>query len=562
MKKLLLFFLLTFALAGCSDDLVERCQYPPKVVDQTDQLSNKTKELFLNFDFPFGVYPVLYTVDKIEDKVETGSVADDIFKQLAKDKDTYPDFKEVGFLVVVSQDPELIQVRMGRRYKSYCDLTGVTAGDEYLSLQKSLPEDGINKSLTSMLEMVSVRVDERNALSGVKKWRISGAITTVENLLDYVGTPSENFYGRVILTPLMALLSSLNRLFGSWGFALIVLFGVAFLIKYMLKRMLYRMLADRLLLAKVLDGLFNLTVGLFFSLSAAGAAFLLSNGRMEDMIALEALGVPFVDHMLADASTFNVTGSFMLVSVFVIMWALKLLLNDCFVLSLLPEEAQQSIYRKNNGPDAEFSLNSAPYSAQFTSYLIQVGADMFFLAIAACFLLPEVLIWIGVALALFDFISNVIQLRTIMKQAVPQVRNVMSGKIFRRFAVILVECVVILVIASFLDPRPERKQIDYAEVPTEVISAEELEGLYTLESRSAEGPQYATAELKNIGEDQYRLLVTRNGNQRVFTLDFEPDNLMFYSEDLGYGKVKYNKALGTLKVEFKVDYETTWTFSK
>ena len=91
MKKLILFFLLTFVLVGCSDDLTERCLYPPKVIDQTEQLSNKTKELFLNYDFPFGVYPVLYTVDTIKDKVETGSVADDIFKKLAKDKETYPD---------------------------------------------------------------------------------------------------------------------------------------------------------------------------------------------------------------------------------------------------------------------------------------------------------------------------------------------------------------------------------------------------------------------------------------------------------------------------------------
>ena len=95
-----------------------------------------------------------------------------------------------------------------------------------------------------------------------------------------------------------------------------------------------------------------------------------------------------------------------------------------------------------------------------------------------------------------------------------------------------------------------------------MISSSELEGLYTLESNSDSGLKYATAELKKIADDEYRLLVTRNGNQRVFTLSYEPDNLMFYSEDLGYGKVKYNKALETLKVEFKVDYETTWTLSK
>jgi hypothetical protein len=141
MKKLILFFLLTFTLAGCSDDLNERCQYPPKVLDQNEQLSNKTRELFVNYDFPFGVYPILYTVDKIDDKVKTGCVADDIFKKLAKDKETYPDFKDVGLLVVVSQDPELIQIRMGKRYEAYCNLTGVTAGEEYITLQKTLPEE-------------------------------------------------------------------------------------------------------------------------------------------------------------------------------------------------------------------------------------------------------------------------------------------------------------------------------------------------------------------------------------------------------------------------------------
>lgn len=562
MKKLILFFLLTFVLVGCSDDLTERCLYPPKVIDQTEQLSNKTKELFLNYDFPFGVYPVLYTVDTIKDKVETGSVADDIFKKLAKDKETYPDFKDVGFLVVVSNDPELIQVRMGKRYDAYCNLTGVTAGEEYISLQKTIPQDGINKSMVAMLEMVSVRVDERNALSGIKKSRINGAISAAENALDYIGTPSENLYGRAVLTPLMAILSSLNRLFGSWGVALIVLFGIAYLVKLMFQKMLFRLLINNQRLAQVLDGILGFIVGLFFSLSAAGAAFLLSSGRMEDMIALEALGVPFVDYMLADVSNFKASSSVLLVSVFVVLWALKFLLNDYFILSLLPDEVQKAHYLSTMGPDAEYSSSDAPYALNFGSTLGQIIGSLFFLTIAAFFLLPKMLIWIGVAVAFAALCSNLFRMITVMMVAAPEVRDCMKVKLFINMVIILIICVLVLVVAYFLDPRPEREQIDYDAVPTEVISSSELEGLYTLESNSDSGLKYATAELKKIADDEYRLLVTRNGNQRVFTLSYEPDNLMFYSEDLGYGKVKYNKALETLKVEFKVDYETTWTLSK
>lgn len=562
MKKLIFIFLLTFVLAGCSADLTERCQYPPKVIDKTEQLSNKTKELFLNFDFPFGVYPVLYSLDTIEDKVTTGRVADDIFKQLSKDSKTYPDFKDVGFLVVVSQDPELIQVRMGARYQSYCNLTGVTAGEEYLALQQALPEDGINKSLVSMLEMVSVRVDERNALTGAKKWRISNAIATAENLLDYVGTPSENLFGRAVMTPMMTILSFLNRVFGSWGLALIILFGVAFLIKLMLQKLLYRALAEQVMWANFLDAILSFVVGLFFSLSAAGAAFILSNGRMEDMIAVKALGVPFVDYMIADVSNFRAADSFLLVSAFIFAWALKVLLNGLFFMSLLPDEVQEELYLSTMGPDAELSGTPAPYTIQFGNNLIWSVVSLFSLALAAYFLLPKAMLWIGVAIGITSFFSNVLQLRANMKTIIPQVRASMRAKLWKRLAIILASCAVVLLIAYFMDPRPERKQVNYEAVPTEVISPVELEGLYTLESRSSEGLQYATAELKKTGDDQYRLLVTRHGNQRVFTLSFEPENLMLYSEDLGYGKVKYNKTLETLKVEFEIDYDTTWTLSK
>lgn len=562
MKKLILFFLLTLVLVGCSDDLNERCQYPPKVLDRTEQLSNKTKELFLNFEFPFGVYPVLYTIDKIDDKVKTGSVADDIFENLAEDTEAYPDFEDVGFLVVVSQDPELIQVRMGKRYATYCNLVGVTAGEEYISLQKALPEDGLNKSLVSMLEMVSVRVDERNALSGIRKWRISGALSAAESLLGYVGTPSENLFGRAVMTPLMAILSTLNRLFGNWGVALVILFAVAFLIKLMLKKLLYRVLAEQKMWAQVLDGFIGYVIGLFFSLSAAAAAFMLSSGRMEDMLAIEALGVPYIDHLIADVSSFKATGSALIVSVFVVVWALKLLLDDVFVMSLFPEEIQKSHYLATVGPDGDYAKNSAPYVSAFYANVFQVGGILFSVTIAAYFFLPKAMIWIGVAVGVSALISSLLKLRTIMRQVDLQVKDCMKSNMLINFGVIMVLCTAIIIIAFFLDPRPERKQIDFENVPTEVISTSALEGLYTLESRTSEGPQYATAELKHIGEDQYRLLVTRHGNQRVFTLSFEPDNLMFYSEDLGYGKVKYNKALETLKVEFEIDYETTWILSK
>lgn len=566
-KYLWLLVLPLLFLVSCSDSLEESCKYKPKIIDETGHLSNKTKELFLNFDYPFGVYPVLYNLDTIEDKIKTGSTADDIFKRLSKDKHQYRDFKQVGFLVLVSEDPELIQVRMGKRYDSYCNLTGITSGKEYISLQQSITDNGINKSLLSFLKLVSVRIDERNALPDIKKGRINGALSTVNNMLEYAGTPSRTFYGRVILKPLLVFISAIYRIFNSWGFAIFLLFGCAFFIRMSLEKVLLRSLSHKPLLANLLNGFLSFIFGLLFSISAAGAACILSSGRMEDMIALNALGIPFIEMLATDVSNFEVTSSRWLVSFFVLMWTLKTILIDEFYLSLLPSEVQKENYVNyqkflgNTEIDASL-VEDAPYTTYYTSYLSNVVWQMFLLAVAAFFLLPEMILRIGIAISFTAFLANMWKLRSLMSKAVPDIRSHMRGKLLLNMGVIFILSLIVLIVVPAMDPRPERRVVDYEGIKTEVIEPVILEGNYTIESSTADNSRYGSAILKKITDREYRLFVMQDERQRVFSVFYDSENMMFSSDELGFGIVHYNKILETIKVEFNINTHTKWILSK
>lgn len=208
MKKtslFLSFFIALFLFSACTDD-TEQCLYSPKVFDTGDLLSNRVKEEFLNFDYPAGIVPILFAVDSIE-PIQMGAYADECFNDLVDSISESRDFKHRGMLVLVSKNPKLIQIRLGNRYRVYCNMTGATSGLDYLDLQKQIQERGVEETLPLFLQNTSVRIQELNELPSYKKYRINSAISVISTCLEYIGTPSENFYGKCVLTPILKITS-------------------------------------------------------------------------------------------------------------------------------------------------------------------------------------------------------------------------------------------------------------------------------------------------------------------------------------------------------------------
>lgn len=110
----------------------------------------------------------MYYTPEITPLIEVGSYADEKFDELTAQLPEKNDFEERGMLIIISDSPQLIQIRMGDRYRVYCNMSGATMGPDYLELQKQLSTKTIADVLPSFLQQTCVRVTELNSLSTYK----------------------------------------------------------------------------------------------------------------------------------------------------------------------------------------------------------------------------------------------------------------------------------------------------------------------------------------------------------------------------------------------------------
>lgn len=579
MKKiyLLLSFLSAFfLLSACSDD-TEQCLYSPKVFDTGNLLSNKVKEEFLNFDYPAGIVPVLFAADSIE-PIKMGAYADECFDALMDSISESKDFKRRGMLVLVSRNPELIQIRLGSRYRVYCNMTGATSGVDYLNLQKQLREKGIEETLPLFLQNTSVRIQELNALPSYKKYRINSAVSAISTCLEYIGTPSENFYGKCVLTPILKTTSLGYYVFKSWLLTFMFVCLIMLLCRWALFLVVKRLLQKHVIGLIWSQKIINWGLGLLFSISAAASAIILSSGRMEDAIALQAIGVPFIENFQIAAADYVLKTSFVAAFFFVLMYALKRnIVSDIFLYSLLEPEKQQAIYHNLSdaqkttlviGHEADLSKveeSSEPYSELFTSRVSQRETmTIVSLAMAALFLIPRPLIIMGIALTIYPLAGQCVKIyHVVSNNTLPeQIKRDRRTSLITNLLIIFIIAFITVLMGLFFNPMPDKKEIDLNEARTELVTSDRLEGNYTVSKSIAGQVQVSSGIIKKIKNGAFQLLITGKSSPKVYKLGFDADEMIFVSEELGNGIIHYDKDLDKIKVVFTINEHTTWTISK
>ena len=579
MKKiyLLLSFLSAFfLLSACSDD-TEQCLYSPKVFDTGNLLSNKVKEEFLNFDYPAGIVPVLFAADSIE-PIKMGAYADECFDALVDSISESKDFKRRGMLVLVSRNPELIQIRLGSRYRVYCNMTGATSGVDYLNLQKQIREKGIEETLPLFLQNTSVRIQELNALPSYKKYRINSAVSAISTCLEYIGTPSENFYGKCVLTPIMKTTSLGYYVFKSWLLTFMFVCLIMLLCRWALFLVVKRLLQKHVIGLIWSQKIINWGLGLLFSISAAASAIILSSGRMEDAIALQAIGVPFIENFQIAAADYVLKTSFVAAFFFVLMYALKRnIVSDIFLYSLLEPEKQQAIYHNLSdaqkttlviGHEADLSKveeSSEPYSELFTSRVSQRETmTIVSLAMAALFLIPRPLIIMGIALTIYPLAGQCAKIyHVVSNNTLPeQIKRDRRTSLITNLLIIFIIAFITVLMGLFFNPMPDKKEIDLNEARTELVTSDRLEGNYTVSKSIAGQVQVSSGIIKKIKNGAFQLLITGKSSPKVYKLGFDADEMIFVSEELGNGIIHYDKDLDKIKVVFTINEHTTWTISK
>lgn len=579
MKKiyLLLSFLSAFfLLSACSDD-TEQCLYSPKVFDTGNLLSNKVKEEFLNFDYPAGIVPVLFAADSIE-PIKMGAYADECFDALVDSISESKDFKRRGMLVLVSRNPELIQIRLGSRYRVYCNMTGATSGVDYLNLQKQIREKGIEETLPLFLQNTSVRIQELNALLSYKKYRINSAVSAISTCLEYIGTPSENFYGKCVLTPILKTTSLGYYVFKSWLLTFMFVCLIMLLCRWALFLVVKRLLQKHVMGLIWSQKIINWGLGLLFSISAAASAIILSSGRMEDAIALQAIGVPFIENFQIAAADYVLKTSFVAAFFFVLMYALKRnIVSDIFLYSLLEPEKQQAIYHNLSdaqkttlviGHEADLSKveeSSEPYSELFTSRVSQRETmTIVSLAMAALFLIPRPLIIMGIALTIYPLAGQCVKIyHVVSNNTLPeQIKRDRRTSLITNLLIIFIIAFITVLMGLFFNPMPDKKEIDLNEARTELVTSDRLEGNYTVSKSIAGQVQISSGIIKKIKNGAFQLLITGKSSPKVYKLGFDSDEMIFVSEELGNGIIHYDKDLDKIKVVFTINEHTTWTISK
>jgi hypothetical protein len=571
-------FVIVFALllTSCSDKSIHT-EFSPTIIEgeSSSAMPSGLKEIFLNFDYPPGIIPVACYVDSISPAIRTGSYADELFEEIADKYEGTGSFQKRGMLVLVSESPRLIQVRVGDKYSTYCSMVGATSGNEYLSLQQQLTDKSFEDVFPHFLEVVTVRIDELNAISLYKKWRMNDVIGFISRFLDYAGSPSENFYGSWFLRPIMIVIAFFSNASDSYFIGIFFTLSILLIGRYFLILWLSKLTKQKVV---IMMNILNFLLGLFFSISVAAAALVLSSGRMEDMIALHSMGIPYIESLIDMVSDYSIGKSILTIFAFILLFELKLIFDTrLFLLNLYPASVQREYYEKsdafNKGAmlvDSNTDMNEVensptPYTVLFRSKMAKdIGLYSFVLGVAAFAILPQVVMYVGIVIAILSLFKTALNARMILKSHNYKNLNE-NSRIESLWGPIIIVSIVTIVFASaayFMNPAPNRKDIAYSPTASQVIDSSTLIGNYTLE-QSVEGrvTGYGSVMIKQKVNTEFAMLVTWQYDPQTYTLIYDEDAMTFYNDRLGIGEIHYDRELDIIKIIFKIQ-NTVWTLSK
>jgi hypothetical protein len=317
------------------------------VIDEVGLLTDATRTLLSAIRFPEGTAVIVRTVDSIP-AVKMGRYATDRMPeerqwQLLRPRGflrTY--FRQDpawarGVYVLLSRNPELMQIRFGQDLRLAAYQEGLAAGDWYREQQEFAGgevEYELEKTLLDLAKRMEPIAESRWPLSWARA-TVSWVQSDIEDFL----APSDGLYSRHVLANYIRVAA----LFGGTGsvvrFVAFNLIGFALLWGAGKKILLEKLLLPRTrngFLRFLLVGLSNLAL-LGVLVTAFATMALLSHGRIEDELALEALGLPFFSKLGFDSAMFSTTGGLWLA----IPGALIALVRDIGEIALDAEAAKQ-----------------------------------------------------------------------------------------------------------------------------------------------------------------------------------------------------------------------------
>lgn len=484
-------------------------QFERTIVIKDDATISEVQHVFEQYSFPNGIVPALVVEDSVPDLLKIGARADELFDEISEQREE-DDFENYGLMIYVTHNPKLIQLRMGSYYELYGNLKGATMGLPYFDLQRSYIEGNPDSVIRKMLDMACQVSVERQRMTWRQKAQLSNVQIAINDVMEWFGSPSSNLYGKVVLRPIYTIISYGSKTFGSWMWGVGLVFLLIILIRYGINYFF-----NRIVPIPLLSKLFGVSFSLFFSMSSAGCAILFSNGRLEDLIAIKAFGIPYVDNFIIDSSFFVHDNSIWMASAFVLIMTLSLALtNNFFISSFLPNDIQRSKWDSLSDTTKSFITGSlqmddipttdpTPYLTLATqSMTSQIGVIMG-LATGALFFFPKAIIWVGIAFAIAKILSklgNYVEVMTVRRRYSYKESPHMTGMLVSSLGITVLTCAVVMALSWWLNPFDTDESVK--EAPISVIKNVEVKAKVA-NLRVGPGTEFDYMRIEGMSEKEH-----------------------------------------------------------
>lgn len=300
--------------------LAASCTPKPKadgrliVIDEANLLQPNVEEAIASVRFPKDIPVILRTVDSIPIK-RIGIFA----TSLMDEEEAWQELRPRGFLrryfkqdfpqsrgiyILASSEPTLLQIRFGRDIRLAAYNAGIASGEWYRDHQESIDGDAILATVHELAGHMA-EIDDAWFLRRWAEWWASLISSEIEDFL----APSEGLYTDVVLTNYIALANSLKATKSSWRFVAFIL-GSVVAIWMLTHKLLPRLFKPRWAKAVVV-GLGNVLLIGVLMVGFASLAFL-SKGRIEDQLALDAMGLSFISTVGFSPTWFSTNGGWWL----------------------------------------------------------------------------------------------------------------------------------------------------------------------------------------------------------------------------------------------------------
>jgi len=352
--------LMAVLFSSCGNSYKDR-QFAPLILDEAKLLSDETKGWLKNYKYPQGFVFAVRTVDTIP-KSMIGVKADDLFKADIKLHSDPKAFKKRGVYLLVSKNPPLIQVRAGESIYLQTRWGGITSGKKYIEKQLLASQGNLTDAIKEMVKWTSSDLPQAVDIPWYKKWILQDIIQNLYSEIDELGLPSESFYGKYLLAPILKTRIVELKWFNSWWITYALVAAIFYLSKLLFSWIVVNPITKSTSpkVGNTIRLVYSIVVGIGLTIPSATSAIILSGSRLEDQIALKASGFSGIENIAFHPELYNESTSIWIALLLILLRIIKGLgeRNNILGFALLPNSQQQYIYGKleEENPIGAFGL--------------------------------------------------------------------------------------------------------------------------------------------------------------------------------------------------------------